>query len=131
MRTNWRDGGGCYPPGSDTPDAPWNQHDVEPSQEHIDEATKDVWVLVEWEYGTLAPDDTTFNAVNEMIQIVVPYSYFDDEFGQIMDAMEIVAKDRGIGAALDIMPENRKAEIKRFAEKWIDERAADLAREGF
>ena len=126
---NWRDGGGFYPAGSDTPDAPWNQPDLEVTDEQRETAQSEVWFLLTWNENE--NPDICLHEVLEMIQTVCPIKYFDLDFELLLEQMEITDQDHGITAALNMMPEERRKQIKAYAEDWVDDRAADLAREGF
>jgi len=129
MRTNWRDGDGGYPPGSDTPDAPWNQKDIEVTDEQLETAESEVWFLLNWNENE--NPDVCMSNVLDMIQSVCPRDYFDQDFELILEAMEINNEKHGITAALNLMPQARRNQIKTYAEAWVDDRAEDLAREGF
>jgi len=126
---NFRDGGGRYPVGSDTPDAPWNQPDLEVTDEHYETAESEVWFLLNWNENE--NPDICLPDVLEMIQNVCPSKYFDLDFELLLVSMEITDQDHEIAAALNMMPEERRKQIKVYAEAWVDDRAADLAREGF
>jgi hypothetical protein len=125
-RINWQDGGGHYPPGSDTPDAPWNQVDLV-TDDHREAARLEVWVLDEWEYGEIGDADCTLDEFMEMIQTVCPAKYFDEEFQILLDATEAAHQMRGMAAAIRLFTDQRRAEIKLHAESWIDDRAEELA----
>lgn len=125
-RTNWQDGGGCYAPGSDTPDAPWNQPDLEVTEENIEEATKEVWFLLEWNPDN---EDVHFYDVYQMIENVCPRDYYTYAFRDLLDEMEVLFESRRQSVALDHMPQHHRDRIKTHAQAWIENRAEERAQD--
>jgi hypothetical protein len=121
--TNWRDGGGYYPPGSDTPNAPWNQKDLDVRDEYREQAAKEIEDLLLFED---APD---FYEWSEQLQMVMPYSWFTPEVLTLIDEIEAVVEDRDMRAGMTLLNDEQRDRIEHEANVWIAERAEDIARD--
>ena len=114
-RTNWNDGGGFYPPGSDTRDAPWNAPEPpEPTEPEYEKAEAEVWPF------------RTFDESAKFNDISLAAEYLDtDEAWAAVELCEACGKDHPI-AAID---DDARKTLKRQAGDYINERAAELANE--
>ena len=115
-RTNWQDGGGYYPPGSDTPDAPWNQPDApEPEQRDIDDAEREIYPFLHFE------TDATMNDIHNA-------NGFLGTNGTSL-VVEICEAVDGRPNPLMGVPDNLIEIVKAQAKAWVDERAQEYALE--
>jgi len=117
-KINWRDGGGVYPPGSDTANAPWNEiPDPEPNENEYDLAREEIYPFLNFE-----PEATTQD-INNAVPILQENGKDDiDQLAEICDACD---KPNPLLAINDEL----KAEIIKQAQAYVEKRAYELAAE--
>jgi hypothetical protein len=99
-----------YPPGSDTPDAPWNQKDAEVSDDDRDEAYKYIAPIMEWEgYDR----QEYYNSLDLL----------DSEESAIVS--DLIYSCNKPNPVMAVSAELRKV-IEKQAEAWQDEKAEDI-----
>ena len=117
-----------YPPGTwaNDPNAPWNElPEPEPRESDLEAAKAEVWFLFEWDDNS--HPDLELSAVDEMLLEVLPTSYYHDvDFTLLVEAMYLVEADHGTPAALNMMPAERREEIKEHADDWVYGRAVKI-----
>lgn len=114
-RNFWNDGGGHYPPGTDTRNAPWNRPDApDPDDCDIEAAETEIYPFVNFEAEATLRD----------VQNACDYLNTEETI-QVSELVEVCDKPH----PLSTVPADLKAEVMKQAKAYVNERCRELVRE--